>query len=278
MHYAEYAPSPRLRGVVERFWFLETDAGGSADAVLPDGRMELVFHYRGAFRRRTFDGAGPNPASAAPLVKQPAALLVGQMVDPVVLIPAERTAVAGIRLHPAAGRSLLKFPAAEILGRFLDLSLVFPSAATLEERLADAADNLARGALLESWLVGVGCESPQREIAAAVHAIERSGGRTSIERLAVLTGIGVRRLERQFREQVGMPPKTFSRLVRLQRALAAIHEGLALSDVAAACGFYDQAHMTRDFHELAAMSPGVWQAHAGELAPLFVSSSPPLRR
>ena len=55
MRYVEYLPSPRLARVVERFWLLEGLATGAPDAVIPDGRMELIFHYRGAFWRH---GAG----------------------------------------------------------------------------------------------------------------------------------------------------------------------------------------------------------------------------
>jgi AraC-like DNA-binding protein len=65
----------------------------------------------------------------------------------------------------------------------------------------------------------------------------------------------------------------FSRIVRLQAVLRAVRGGSPLADVALGCGFYDQAHMTRDFRQLAAMSPGAWQTHAGDLAPLFVGSS-----
>jgi AraC-like DNA-binding protein len=272
MRYAEYAPSPRFRHLVERFWFLESRGTGTADAVFPDGRMELVFHYRGSFWRHQ---PGVDDATGAPteLVKQPASLLVGQMVEPVVLSPGVDLAVAAIRLRPGAARALLGFSLDELAGRFLDLELVFPSASVLHERLPEASSDAARLEVLEEWLRPLACRSPRRDIEASVATVLRSGGRATIETLASLTGTGVRQLERQFREEVGLAPKTFSRIVRLQGALRRIREGLPLSEVAAACGYYDQAHMTRDFRQLAAMSPGVWQQHAGDLAPLFVTPS-----
>ena len=69
-----------------------------------------------------------------------------------------------------------------------------------------------------------------------------------------------------------MTPKALSRIVRLQSALKLVRQGRALTDVALECGFYDQAHLTRDFREIAAMSPGAWQSYAGDLAPLFVAT------
>lgn len=273
MRYAEYAPSPCLRHLVECFWFLEAEEGAAADAVLPDGRMELVFHYRGVFWRRSFARDLDCGDSSSRLVKQPPSLMVGQMVEPVVLAPVEGTAVAAIRLRPAAARRLLGFSLAEVAGRFVDLELIFPSAAVLHEQLADASSDTGRLTVLETWLLTLKCEPARRGIEGAVGAILRSGGCTTVEALASLTGTGVRQLERHFRDAVGLPPKTFARIVRLQRALGGIRQGLALSDVAVACGYYDQAHMTRDFRQLAAMSPRVWRHHPGELAPLFVSPS-----
>ena len=61
-------------------------------------------------------------------MKQPASLLVGQMVEPVVLAPEGPAGVAAIRLRPAASRTLLGFSLQEVSGRFVDLELIFPSA------------------------------------------------------------------------------------------------------------------------------------------------------
>jgi AraC-like DNA-binding protein len=117
------------------------------------------------------------------------------------------------------------------------------------------------------------CSAPSRRVDAAVGTILESGGRVSIDALVSSAGTSLRQLERQFRENVGLTPKTFSRIVRLQAALRRLRHGRALTDVALACGFYDQSHMTRDFRELASMSPGAWQSHAGDLAPLFVEGT-----
>jgi AraC-like DNA-binding protein len=266
MRYVEYAPSSRLASIVERFWLLEGSASGAADAILPDGRVELIFHYGGPFWRH---GVGPDP------LRQPSSLLVGQMVAPVILAPEGRAGVAAIRLRPAAARAVLGFSLAEISGRFVDLVQILPSAAALEEELAEAGGDEARISALESWLRDARRGAPRPPVEAAVSAILQSGGRVSIDALTTLAGTSARQLERQFQEDVGLPPKVFARIVRLQAALHRVRSGAPLSEVALSCGYYDQAHMTRDFRQLAAMSPGVWRGYAGELAPLFVNASSP---
>lgn len=263
MRYAEFLPSPRLAALVERFWLLEGAAGGAADVILPDGRVELIFHYSGSFWRH----------DDTPAVRQPASLLVGQMTAPVLLAPSGLAGIAAIRLRPEAARSLLRFPLREICGCFEDLDLIFPSASGLRARLAAAASDDARVAALEDWLIRLDVRQPPREVGGAVGIILRSSGRASIDALSSITGLGLRRMERCFHDEVGLTPKTFARIVRLQAALRRIRAGRPLGDVAADCGYYDQPHMTRDFRQLAAMSPGAWAQHAGALAPLFVNSS-----
>src|ERR1700752_4777629 len=152
MRYAEYPPSPGLAALVEKFWFLEGTSQGAADTIIPDGRIELVFHYRGSFWREHPDGGR---------LRQPPSLLVGQMMQPVVLAPSGPTGVAAIRLQPASARTLLGFALYEVCGQFIDLDLIFPSAKSLNERLADAADDAARMRLLEAWLIGMACPAPR---------------------------------------------------------------------------------------------------------------------
>jgi AraC-like DNA-binding protein len=260
MKYTEYQPGPEFASVVERFWLLE-GAPGVPDAIIPDGRIELIVHYSGAFWRHR--------SPAAP-IRQPSLLLVGQMIEPVVLAAEGWSGIAAIRLKPAGARAVLGFAASEVAGRFVELDAVFPSARALIDLLASARDDAERIGTLEAWLRRIVRQPPRSQVEAAVAAIVHSGGRASIDRIAARTGLGVRQIERSFNEDVGLGPKTFARIVRLQVALQSIRQGRTLSDVALACGYYDQAHMARDFRQLAAMSPAVWQAHAGELTPLFL--------
>jgi AraC-like DNA-binding protein len=263
MRYAEYPPTPRLAALVERFWLLEGPSTGSADAIIPDGRVELIFHYGAPFWHHVPHGGA---------VRQPAALLVGQMIEPIVLAPDGPAGVAAVRLRPAAARTLLAFSLLEVSGRFVDLEQVFPSVRRLRDELAGASCDDERIRALERWLIGMARPAPRPPVEAVVRAILESGGRIPIDALATCAGTSLRQMERQFREDVGLTPKTFSRIVRLQAALRRVRQGSPLTDVAVACGFYDQAHMTRDFRELASMSPGAWQTHAGDLAPLFVEA------
>ena len=61
----------------------------------------------------------------------------------------------------------------------------------------------------------------------------------------------------QFRREVGLPPKTLARILRFHRArgLIVAPGGADFAEVADLCGYYDQAHLIRDFREFAGCTP-----------------------
>jgi len=260
MRYAEYPPSPHFARLVDAYWILDGDGDGVPDAILPDGRVELIFHYGVTFCRHHPSGA---------IERQPDTLVAGQTLAPVVLSHTGRAGVAAVRLKPGAARAVLRLPAGDITGAILPLDAVLPSAEYVRDRLGHAKDDAERIAALEAWLAELRLGEPRTEVEASVEMILRTGGRADVATLAAHCGIGVRRLERRFVEDVGVTPKQLARVVRLQRALRHVRTGRALVDVALACGYYDQSHMVLDFQRLAAVSPSAWRQYDGILAPLF---------
>ncbi|MEZ0470658.1 helix-turn-helix domain-containing protein [Luteimonas salinilitoris] len=104
---------------------------------------------------------------------------------------------------------------------------------------------------------------PASEIAGRIVALEDLWGDAATRRLrgrrAVAGGLGVseRHLRRVFREAVGVSPKAFAKLTRFHRALTAAREdgGASWATIAAAAGYYDQAHLITEFHAIAGTTP-----------------------
>jgi AraC-like DNA-binding protein len=67
-----------------------------------------------------------------------------------------------------------------------------------------------------------------------------------------------RHLRRAFAEHIGIGPKDFARTVRLQRAVRLSRTSQDWSRIAAEAGYYDQAHLIADFHELVGVTPGAF--------------------
>ncbi len=80
-----------------------------------------------------------------------------------------------------------------------------------------------------------------------------------LEHWAEEAGLRLETLSRGFRRAYGVTPLAFRARARVLRALAMVSAGNALSDIGATCGFADQAHFTRSFHELTGEAPGRWR-------------------
>ena len=100
-------------------------------------------------------------------------------------------------------------------------------------------------------------------------------GGVSVDGLARRCGWSARSLERRFRHAVGLPPKLFSRIVRFQRVFAAARAGKPdWAGLAIDCGYYDQAHLNRDFREFTGSSPAAYWRQEPGLASLFALPDP----
>lgn len=86
---------------------------------------------------------------------------------------------------------------------------------------------------------------------------------TSAE-LEMIAGVSRYALARHFRACLGTSPYRYLVMRRLDRARAMIRRGAGLADIAAACGFADQSHMTRQFKRAYGLSPGRWALLCGD--------------
>jgi AraC-like DNA-binding protein len=133
----------------------------------------------------------------------------------------------------------------------------------LQKGELDAALNV-----LEEWLLErAACVdlAPTPAVEAATRVVATRGSGTVTD-LAEGVGLSVRQLERQFQAQVGMSPKSLSRLARFEAAQRRIFEAreLSFTRLAHELGYADQAHFTREFRAFAEESPGGVMAHVKE--------------
>ena len=262
VRYQVFEPSPGLRAIVEKYWILEGASSPEWESILPDGRAELIFHYGDPFARRRADMR---------IDRQPGAMFVGQITAPACLRPCGAVGVAAIRLRPEA-TGVFGPAASTITDRFEPIDALARTELVIE-RLAAAADDRVRVDVLERFVAANLRAAPRPEVAFAVECLVRRGGALSIDALAARTGVARRQLERRFQTDVGLTPKSFARLLRVNRAARLLLAETALADVAVACGYFDQAHMSNDFRSLIQQSPQEWQRMSGTLGPLFVGTA-----
>jgi len=262
VNYQQAHPGPHLSKHVECFWMLEgvPAASEAPQSILPDGSMELVFHYGDPFRRFLPGGTSET---------QPRTLVAGQLLGEVRLQPTGLAGCFGIRFRPGGAWPFLACPADELTGQILDFSLLRGrEARELAQRIADSATWESRCEVARQWLV------PRLDgdhtVEAAVDAIRSAHGVISVAGLAQRLGLSRRSLERRFHRQVGLLPKQLARVFRFQRAVHMREQAPAggWPAIALECGYYDQAHLIRDFREFSGQTPAAFRGE--EMTDFFV--------
>ncbi len=264
MRYREFHPQPPLSRFVECFWTLEAEATSESrpERILPDGCSELILNFGDRFSQHS----GENRSL------QPRHFLVGQMTGPVLISPTGVVELIGIRFQPGGTLPFFRVPMHELTDEVTELGSL---ASNLERELAAVSFNLPtmtrRVRAIESSLLThvLLCKQDSWLLGLASQVVE-AGGLVPVDQLASDAGISSRQLERRFLREVGIGPKLLSRILRFQQVFRAVErcDG-AWAPVALECGYYDQAHLIRDFNQFARQTPSVLFAEQTALTESF---------
>jgi len=183
---------------------------------------------------------------------------VRERVHRKVLRNGQRTVTARLRL--GAHEAVLGVSGSAIAGRIIALDDLWGDAPTrrLCDRLADTRNTVDAAAVLahaiaERLAIAGKCHPRAR---LALDAADRLVS-ANVNAVAVALGVSERHLRRVFRETVGVNPKTFAKLRRFHRALYTARQDnhANWASVAAAAGYFDQAHLVAEFRAIAGVTP-----------------------
>ena len=269
LHYVERpAPAP-LAAAIECIWSVSDRVARIArppDRLIPDGCPELIVH-RGDRYARVVDGR---------LVRQPAAFLAGTLSRPWIVQAPRHVATIGVRFRPGGFTALFGASLAGTADREVPLAELPAPLTALAAAIRGARGPASARGAAEAWLLAhvtaqPGGRVPAPASADAVRAIHRRRGRVGVEALAAAVGLPRRRLERLFRRETALTPKQYVRIVRLTALIGRLDapDRDRLIDVALDAGYFDQAHMARDFKALTARRATGRRGDDGELAVHF---------
>ncbi|AKU93777.1 Transcriptional regulator, AraC family [Labilithrix luteola] len=239
MSYVELPPPPSLSSLVACFWAITGPSG--EHRVLPDGCIDLIVFGDGQVE------------------------VVGTMTE-AILSPALSAPVAAIRFLPGEAARLVPEAARELTDRDAPLRELWRDRGSVIEH--DLLERMRRSAKREApellATLSPAFSSILRSRLASHadatdlrmrEAVRLLGEGHSVRATAARVNLSERQLSRRFTERVGVAPKLFGRVMRLQRAANALADGGSPIDVATIAQYTDQAHMNRDFRELARVTP-----------------------
>jgi AraC-like DNA-binding protein len=251
--HAEWTPDPGdpLVGAIERIWDFDGTLHSARERTFPNGMVELIVQLDEPHRAVHDNLTGAHfPA-----------VCVGGLITTAAVVeaPPRRCRVLGVRLHPVGAFALLAEPLHALSDATVDLRDVLGRAASeLGERCFDAPSGTARVRIAARWAAERIARAAHVDpaIALAARRIEHAGGQAAIGEIEPESGRSRARFVASFREHVGISPKRFARVVRFRRALAMVHQGLPLPEIALSAGYYDQPHMNAEFRAHSGLTPG----------------------
>lgn len=246
-------PHPALRPYVRQYF------GGSEDTFQPLVRRELptevaplIINFGPPFR--IFDPADPSR------YQQVSSFVTGAFDSFVVVGTTGAYACIQVNFTLLGMRLFLRRPLHELTNQVVPLDDVFgANAERLISELYEAPTWASRFDIVDREILRrlADVSEPSVGVQWAWRRLVRTAGQVVIGDLAREVGWSHKHLVSQFNEQIGLTPKVMARVLRFGRAagLLATSERGRLADIAIECGYYDQAHFTRDFRAFAGVSP-----------------------
>jgi AraC-like DNA-binding protein len=253
-------PAPALRPLIDSYIGYRMAGGPGLHRGLPSRHLTLIV----SIGEPIDVVAQTNPRQAPDRYR----FVAGGLQDRPALIatPAHQEGVA-VELTPLGSRAVLGMPAGELWDTSVEAADVLgPAAVELWERLHHAGAWAERFAACDDvfgrLVAGTTGPAPAPEVAGAWELLVGSAGTLAVGDVAGRVGWSRRHLAARFASEFGLSPKLAARVVRFERATTMLRAPRrpGLAEVAAACGYYDQPHLNRDFVDLAGCSPGQWLA------------------
>jgi AraC-like DNA-binding protein len=260
------ASPPELASTVKTIWVARGTKAefGAPDPIVPDGCVELIFNLGDPF------------TNAATGERQPRDLLAGQITCPVVAEPTGAVDLVGVRFRSSRAGAALRTPMWELRDRLVAASSVLSRVDHIADALRETPAAL-RLDLLTRALANAFAPVDDRRLSAvdqALAVIESRRGNIGVDLVARRAGISCRHLERRFQDEVGLGVKDLARIVRLHGALACLEGEPTVSgaDIAARCGYSDQAHLVRECRAFTGRTPSRFATDRPSLSALIRES------
>jgi len=230
----------------------------SRERVLPSGAVSLMVNlHEDEFR--TYDAPDAQAGS-----RTRGAVLAGPRSRATIIDTDEQRSLVQVEFRLGGAAPIFGVPMGETCDQLVELDVLWgPEGRVLRERLLEAPTPERRLSIVETALCARLGRGPVLDpmILPAAASLER-GLRVSV--VAQEVDVPPKRLVHRFQQHVGLAPKRYSRVRRLQRLLLSVvsDQPVCWAQLAAAHGFCDQAHLVNDFRELTGITPTEYRARS----------------
>jgi AraC-like DNA-binding protein len=247
-----YRPRQPLADYVEFFGHWRNRGSSYRSRALPRGAVTIVFDVGRRQRLDIFAADGRTR-----LMVPPAVVTGPHSASYITDIAADEPAMA-IHFLPGGAFPFLGIPLGDLEDKGVSLDEIWGrSGQELHQRLIEASSVAARFSIIEEFLLARARFSVRRHpgVAAAIASIEANPS-VQMAEVCRQAGLSTKRMIALFRAELGLAPKKYARVRRLQAALRHLGAGAASGTrITAETGYFDQAHFIREFRSFTAMTP-----------------------
>jgi len=253
MTFQTFIPT-RLSQIVKSFWYLKiSDLTEKCytEKILPDGHHEIIFHLSGGNAKRRNDNAG--------WVKEPDAFFAGQTENSYSLELKNNSELYGIRFYPHTLNLLFGFPADITTNSMLPLREIREANVLMNcisENREETFMNFETVLLQMCKAVDIS-KNKFSYIHHSIGKIFQYNGCIKIDRLVEETGVSQRYFDTLFRQTVGITPKSFCNIIKLNHFISYRnnHPHKNLTECCHQTNFFDQSHLIKLFRAASGQSP-----------------------
>ena len=267
----QYKPTGALGALVECLWYWEGAPGPHLqERLLPQAQSALILNLRDEPIAIYEDRGGAGFYGTA--------VFSGARSNCFTIDCNQQERVVGVQFAAGGACPFFRMPMSELEDASFDMSDLWGAeAGWVRERVLSAQTPRAMleelAVCLEERLRVSGCrrkgsisENLHPAVVYMADELDICDAPGRVHRVTEKIGMSQRRVAQLFHEQVGVSPKTFHRVRRFQHTLSRLRgvRRVDWADLAVACGYYDQAHLSRDFRQIAGMTPSAYLAAATE--------------
>ncbi|WNZ22166.1 AraC family transcriptional regulator [Leptolyngbya sp. NK1-12] len=260
MIYQTYQPRSPLSQFVEFLWYWEGDKSPSRSCLLPIGSMELVIDLH-EDEIPLFDLYSKTQCGSTK-----GARICGVHSKGFIIAKDQNCSVMGAHFKPGGSAAFFTIPGGELHNQIISLEELWQGSATeLRGRLLEKPTTETRFLVLEQFLLSFMQPLAYHPVVDfALREFERLPT-SPVSTVTSQIGFSTRHFNQLFRDRVGLTPKLYCRVRRLQRVLCLIKGKKQIDwlDISLTCGYFDQSHLIHDFRTFANCTPTEYVAKRG---------------
>lgn len=250
MKFKKYKPSKAYEHLIAYFWTIqssECDIDNGSYRFVPDAYVDWVFHLESSWQCDFPDVASQSKTGKFHVF--------GQIKKHINLyLPDGDLKVFGVKFYPWVSKQIWKVDMHYLTNGCLDLSdLDLPEIKNIQEKICLATTVFERIQIIETYLQPYINYNDNK-------SLKHTFSNLAIDANHLKTlniGIGMRRLEQRFKNEIGISPKLFLRTCRINAVIEKMKESTnqSLTQLALEHNYYDQSHFIKDFKQFTGLNP-----------------------